>query len=90
MHAKFCASKRDVDTLKRMLKGKSDTSNVVIPSHPNLHDQCCYYWPFCKRMARDYGGSTRTGCKDFKQKDKYGREDMRWKELPGGTNGAKF
>ena len=91
VRAKFCTSKRDVDTLKRILKeleGKSGTSNVVIPSSPNLHDQHCYYWPFCKRMARDCGGWTRTGCEGFKPKDKFGREGPRQKELPGGTNGA--
>ena len=93
VRAKFRASKRDVDTLKRILEeleGKSDTSNVVIPSSPNLHDQRCYYRPFCQRMARDCGGWTRTGCEDFKPKDKYGREGSRWKELPGGTDGAVF
>jgi hypothetical protein len=93
VRAKFRASKRDVDTLKRMLEeveGKSDTSNVVIPSSPNLHDQRCYYRPFCKRMARDCGEWTRTGCEDFKPKDKFGREGPRRKELPGGTDGAVF
>ena len=93
VRAKFCTSKRDVDTLKRILKeleGKSGTSNVVIPSSPNLHDQHCYYRPFCMWMTRDCGGWTRTGCEDFKPKDKYGREGPRRKESPGGTDGAVF
>jgi hypothetical protein len=41
-------------------------------------------------MARDCGGWTRTGCEDFKPKDKFGREGPRRKELPGGTDGAVF
>ena len=49
LHAKFWASKKDIDALKRMLKeaeGKSDNSNVAIPPLPNLHDQHCYYSHF--------------------------------------------
>jgi len=93
LRAKFWASKKDVDALKRMLEeaeGKSDNSNVAIPPLPNLHDQRCYYRPFCMKMSRDCGGWTRTGCEDFKPKDKYGREGLRRKELPGGTDGAVF
>ena len=93
LRAKFRASKKDVDALKRMLEeaeGKSDNSNVAIPPLPNLHDQRCYYRPFCMKMSRDCGGWTRTGCEDFKPKDKYGREGPRRKELPGGTDGAVF
>ena len=93
VHAKFCASQRDVDALKRLLEevqGKSDTSNVVTQCSPNQHDQRCYYRPFCKRMARACGGWTRMGCVDFKPKDKYGREGPKRKELPGGTDGPEF
>ena len=41
-------------------------------------------------MARACGRWTRTGCVDFKPKDKYGREGPKWKELPGGTDGPEF
>jgi hypothetical protein len=93
VRAKFRASRRDVDELKRMLEeaqGNSGKSNVVTHPSPNQHNQHCYYRPFCKRMTRDCGGWTRTGCEDYRPKDKYGREGPKRKELPGGTDGAEF
>ena len=93
VRAKFRTSQRDVDALKRLLEevqGLSDTRNDVTQCSPNQHDQSCYYRPFCQRMTRACSGWTRTGCQDFKPKDKYGREGPKRKELPGGTDGAEF